>query len=95
MMVTTSVRMVHGLHSAHTQFIRGGSEVGIMSETYVHGNTTNNGPAVALGLELVVGTTGLEQGLVDTTTSSNDANNSTVGAWDDLRAGMSQMSNTE
>lgn len=38
----------------------------------VHGHTSDNGPAVALSLVLVVRTTGLQDGLVDTATSSHD-----------------------
>ena len=39
----------------------------------VHGNTADTRPAVALGLVLVVSTTGLHDWFVDTTTASNDA----------------------
>lgn len=39
--------------------------------TYVHSHTTDTWPAVPLGLVLVVGTTGLQDGLVNTTASSN------------------------
>lgn len=42
----------------------------------VHGNTTSTGPRVALDAELVVGTTSLEHGLVDTATTSDDADGS-------------------
>jgi hypothetical protein len=54
------------------------------AKSYVHGNTTDNGPAVALGLVLVVGTTGLEQGLVNAATTGNDTDDSTVGGSNDL-----------
>lgn len=40
--------------------------------TYVHGHTTDTRPAVPLGLVLVVSTTGLQDGLVNTTTTSNN-----------------------
>lgn len=50
LVVTTSVRMLNG----------------------VHGHTTNNWPAVALSLVLVVGTASLQDGLVDTTTTGNN-----------------------
>jgi hypothetical protein len=50
----------------------------------VHGNTTNLGPAVALDAVLVVSTTSLEEGLVDTTTTSNETNSGTSGRDDDL-----------
>lgn len=39
--------------------------------TYVHSHTTDTWPAVPLGLVLVVGTTSLQDGLVNTSTSSN------------------------
>lgn len=39
--------------------------------TYVHSHTTDTWPAVPLGLVLVVGTASLQDGLVNTTTSSN------------------------
>lgn len=55
LMVTTSVRMLHGVHS----------------------HTSHNRPAVPLSLVLVVGATRLENGLVDTTTSGDDACNQT------------------
>jgi hypothetical protein len=61
-MVTTTVRMVDGVHS----------------------NTTSLGPRVTLDLVLVVSTTGLQEGLVDTTTTSNDTNSSTGSGGDDL-----------
>merc|ERR1711907_154592 len=50
----------------------------------VHGNTTSAGPAVALRLILVVRTTSLEQGLVDTATASNDANHGAASGGDGL-----------
>ena len=50
----------------------------------VLGHTTNLGPAVALDGVLVVGTSRLEQGLVGTTTSRNDANLRTDGRGDRL-----------
>lgn len=48
--------------------------------TYVHSHTTDTWPAVPLGLVLVVGTTGLQDGLVNTSTSSNNTFN-TEGGW--------------
>ena len=62
LMVTTTVRMVNGVHS----------------------NTTSTGPVVTLGLGTEVGTTSLQEGLVNTTTTSNDTNGSTRGRGDDL-----------
>lgn len=50
----------------------------------VHGNTTHLRPAVTLHLVLVVGTTGLQDGLVNTTTAGNDADHSAICRWDDL-----------
>lgn len=40
--------------------------------TYVHGHTTDTWPAVSLGLVFVVSATGLQDGLVNTTTTSNN-----------------------
>ena len=51
----------------------------------VHGHTTHLGPAVPLHLVFVVGTAGLQDGLVDTATSGHDANGGTVGRWDNLK----------
>ena len=59
--------------------------------TYVHGDTADLGPAVALRLELVVGATSLQQGLVDTATASNDANHGTVGGAQDLLVARGQL----
>ena len=50
----------------------------------VHGNTTGLGPAVALDSELMLGTRGLEEGLVGTATASDDADHATGVAVDDL-----------
>ena len=50
----------------------------------VHGNTTSLGPAVALDSELMLGTRGLEEGLVGTATASDDADHATGVAVDDL-----------
>jgi hypothetical protein len=62
LMVTTTVRMVDG----------------------IHGNTTSLGPRVALGSELMLGSRGLEERLVCTSTTSNDTNHSTAGVGEDL-----------
>jgi hypothetical protein len=43
----------------------------------VHGNTTSLGPAVTLDLVLVVGVTGLEERLVNATTTGNNTDNTT------------------
>merc|ERR1719511_17741 len=45
----------------------------------VHSHTTHLRPAVTLDLVHVVGTTGLQHGLVDTSTTGDDANGSPVG----------------
>jgi hypothetical protein len=50
----------------------------------VHGNTTSLGPRVALDSELVLGTRSLEQGLVGTTTTSDDTDHTTSGALHNL-----------
>merc|ERR1712002_1243567 len=44
----------------------------------VHSNTTNLRPAVALNPVLVVGTASLQHGLINTATTSNNANHGTV-----------------
>jgi hypothetical protein len=43
----------------------------------VHGNTTNYGPIVALGLSSIISTTSLEDGLLNTSTTSNNSNHGT------------------
>jgi hypothetical protein len=50
----------------------------------VHGNTTSLGPAVALDSELMLGARSLKEGLVGTTTSSNDTDHATGTAADNL-----------
>jgi len=62
LVVTTTVRMVDG----------------------VHGNTTSLGPAVALDSELMLGTRGLEEGLVGSATTSDNTDHTTGAAGDDL-----------
>merc|ERR1719438_682573 len=62
LMVTTTMRMLNG----------------------VHGNTTDFRPAVSLGLVLVVGTSSLQHGLVNTTTTSYDADHGPVSGRNDL-----------
>ncbi len=52
--------------------------------TYVHSHTTNMRPRVALGLELPVRTTSLENGLVDTTTTGNKTDGSTASGRKNL-----------
>lgn len=49
----------------------------------VHSNTSNSGPCTsALCLPSVVGVSSLANGLVGSTTASNDTNHSSAGAWD-------------
>jgi hypothetical protein len=50
----------------------------------VHGNTTGLWPGVALDSVLVVRASSLEQGFIDTTTSSNDSNGGATFVWDNL-----------
>jgi len=57
----------------------------------VHGHTTDLGPAVTLDLVLVVGATGLQHGLVDTSTTGDDADGSPVGGGDDLLGAGRQL----
>lgn len=47
---------------------------------WVHGNTSNDGPVLALCLSLVSLVSGLEHGLVGTLTTSTDSNHSTASA---------------
>lgn len=57
----------------------------------VHGHTTHLRPAVALHLVLVVGTTGLQDGLVDTTAAGNDADHGAVGGGHNLLGAGGQL----
>ena len=50
----------------------------------VHSHTTNLGPAVALNLKLMVGTSSLQHGLVNTATTGNDTDHGSVGRRDHL-----------
>lgn len=50
----------------------------------VHGNTTSLGPGVALDSELMLSTRSLEERLVGTSTTSNNADHATGRAGDDL-----------
>jgi len=62
LVVTTTVGMVHGVHS----------------------HTTSAGPVVTLSLEFMVCTAGLEQRLVDTSTTSHDSDRRTRRSRDGL-----------
>merc|ERR1719193_1934238 len=57
----------------------------------VHGHTTDLGPAVPLDLVLVVRAAGLQDGLVDTTAASDDADCGAVGRGDDLLGAGGQL----
>merc|ERR1719228_975950 len=57
----------------------------------VHGNTTHLWPAVPLHSVLVEGSAGLEDGLVDPSTSSNTSNHGTVGRGDNLLGARGQL----
>lgn len=54
--------------------------------TYVHGHTTDTWPAVPLGLVLVVGATGLQDGLVNTTAPGNHTLNTQGGGGQSVRS---------
>jgi len=64
----------------------------------VHSNTTDLWPAVTLNLVLVVGTASLQEGLVDTSTTSDDTNGATaagvknlLGAGGELDSGLASV----
>lgn len=59
----------------------------------VHGHTSDRGPAISLGPELVVGATGLQHGLVQTTSSSGDTDGTSAGRLQDL-LGTRRKTNT-
>ena len=58
------------------------SSVGVVDG--VHGNTSGPGPRVPLRLELVERSTGLEQGLVDSSSSGNDTDGGSRRSRDSL-----------
>lgn len=57
----------------------------------VHGHTTDTGPAVALRLELVVGTAGLEEGLVNAATAGNETNHGAASGGEDLLGARGEL----
>uniref|UniRef100_A0A8D8XLN0 Uncharacterized protein n=2 Tax=Cacopsylla melanoneura TaxID=428564 RepID=A0A8D8XLN0_9HEMI len=57
----------------------------------VHGHTSHLGPAVTLGLVLVVGATRLQDGLVDTTAAGDDADHGAVGGRDHFLGTRGQL----
>lgn len=73
---------VAGNRSGVTDVLMVTSSVGVLNG--VHGNTANDGPAVALGLVLVVGATGLEEGLLGTTTTGDQTDHGAAVGSDDL-----------
>jgi len=56
--------------------------VGVVN--WVHGNTTSTGPVVSLGLEFMESSAGLEQGLVNPSTTSDDTDGGTGTTGDGL-----------
>jgi len=50
----------------------------------IHRHTTHARPLVAPGLVLVVGTSGLQQGLLNTSSSGNESHHGTAGGGDQL-----------
>lgn len=67
LMVTTTVRMVNGIHSNTTSARPARKAIRLY-----HTNIGHRHALITLGFEFVVSTTGLEQRLVDTTTASNN-----------------------
>lgn len=65
------------------------SSVGVIDG--VHGHTTDLGPLVTLGLVFVEGVTGLEEGLIGTTTSSDETNHGTAVAVEDLLGSRGEL----
>uniref|UniRef100_A0A2M4BY68 Secreted protein n=1 Tax=Anopheles marajoara TaxID=58244 RepID=A0A2M4BY68_9DIPT len=57
----------------------------------VHRHTTHLRPAVTLHLVLVVGTTSLQDGLIDTATTGDDTDHGTVGRWQHLLRARRQL----
>ncbi|XP_059954429.1 phospholysine phosphohistidine inorganic pyrophosphate phosphatase isoform X3 [Mesoplodon densirostris] len=57
----------------------------------VHGHTPHAWPAIPLCLILVVGTAGLQNGLVNAATSSHHTDHSSVGGGDDLLGAQGQL----
>lgn len=58
---------------------------------WVHGHTTHLGPAVPLGLVLVVGSAGLQHGLLGSTASGHDAHHGAVGRGHHLLGSRGQL----
>lgn len=82
LMVTTTEGMLNRLEKekAHIRFIttESDSEIHKLQKNkfaYIHSHTTDTRPAVPLGLVLVVCTSCLQDGFVNTTTTSNNTFN--------------------
>jgi len=73
----------------HTDVLMVTTTVGMLDG--VHSNTTNLRPAVALDPVLVVGTASLQHGLVNTATTSNNANHGTVVGGEDLLGARGEL----
>lgn len=63
----TSLKVVH-----HQTLFNTCIKLDMAVFTHVHGHTTDTRPAVPLGLVFVVGTASLQDGFVNTTTTSNN-----------------------
>ena len=87
LVVTTTMRMVDGVHSNTTSTRPAEMRVSpkVVFSLYHHN------VLVALGLELVEGTASLQQRLVDTTTTGNDTDHATGGAVDNLLGSGGQL----
>jgi len=57
----------------------------------IHSNTTNLGPAVSLGLVLVVGSTSLQHGFVNPSSTGNNSNHGAVSGGDDFLTSGRQL----
>jgi hypothetical protein len=79
LVVTTTVRMVDGVHSNTTS--TGPAKRGIST---LSSEIIPRSSLVTLGLEFVVCSAGFEQWLINTSTTGNDTNGSTGGARDGL-----------
>ena len=90
LLVTTTVGVINGVHgnTSHLRYAKQKSlllysqgrgqeqDTSIARQAYSHYNNNNtyNGPLVSLGLVLVERTASLEDGLIDTSTASHNAN---------------------
>lgn len=74
--------MIDGVHLS--EFESSAARSNGKKQENTHGHTTSLGPVVLLGLGLVEGATGLEHGLVDTSSSSDDTDGGTGESVDAL-----------